>query len=53
MKKINLKEFQSEKLSIEERLQTKGGSGSTHTRSCITRSTGTDSDCKPCDYDCG
>jgi len=26
-KKINLKEFQSEKSSVEERLQTKGGSG--------------------------
>ncbi|MCH2192761.1 hypothetical protein [Kordia sp.] len=53
MKKINLKEFQSEKLSVDERLQAKGGSGITYTRRSYTSSTGADTDCKASDWDCG
>jgi len=53
MKKINLKEFQSEQLTIEERLQSKGGSGNTYTRRSHTSSTGADADCKASDWDCG
>ncbi|MCH2192760.1 hypothetical protein [Kordia sp.] len=51
-KKINLKEFQSEKLSVEERLQTKGGSGVTRTGRRGTASTSTDCDYTAFDRDC-
>ncbi|MEM6721847.1 MAG: hypothetical protein AAF611_21140 [Bacteroidota bacterium] len=52
MKKINLKEFQSEKLSVDERLQARGGSGNTSSRAYLTRSSGNDADCNQTDSDC-
>ncbi|MEM6721848.1 MAG: hypothetical protein AAF611_21145 [Bacteroidota bacterium] len=51
MKKINLKEFQSEQLSINERLQTKGGSGISASRRTGTACTGADHDRKAYDID--
>lgn len=42
MKKINLKEFQSEQLSITERMNTKAGSGKTLSHRIYTRGTAID-----------
>jgi len=51
MKKINLKEFQSEQLSIEERLDTRAGSGKTSSHRSLTRSMGQDQDQQQHDRD--
>ncbi|MEM6721849.1 MAG: hypothetical protein AAF611_21150 [Bacteroidota bacterium] len=52
MKKINLKEFQSEQLTIEERMRTRAGSGQTSSRRTSTISSGPDMDQRPHDKDC-
>ena len=49
---INLTEFQSSKLRIEELLNSRGGVSSTSASSRITRSTGNDCDCSRRDCDC-
>jgi hypothetical protein len=51
MKKINLAEFQTSKLTLNERLNTKGGSGVTSSRSSGTSCTGSDHDFKRTDRD--
>lgn len=51
MKKINLKQFQSEQLSISERMQTKAGSGGTSSQRLHTRSMGKDQDQQQHDRD--
>ena len=52
MKKINLAEFQTLRLTLNERLNTKGGSGGyTYSRSINTRCTGPDKDSHRMDSD--
>jgi hypothetical protein len=51
MKKINLKQFQSEQLSVEERLNTRAGSGRTTSHRLYTRSMGKDQDQQQQDRD--
>jgi hypothetical protein len=51
MKKINLAEFQTSKLTLNERLNTKGGSGSTTSRRTHTSCSGSDSDSRRTDSD--
>lgn len=51
MKKINLKEFQNEQLSIEERMHTKAGSGKTCSKRSCTFTTATDRDYRTYDRD--
>jgi hypothetical protein len=52
MRKINLKEFQTSKLTLNERLNTKGGSyAQTSSKRNTTRCTGPDADSTRTDSD--
>ena len=51
MKKFNLEEFNKAKLTLSERLNVKGGSGSTTSRRTHTSCTGSDSDSRRTDSD--
>jgi len=50
-KKINLNEFENEKLDLNDKMNTKGGSGVTSSRRSGTSCTGSDHDFKSLDRD--